>query len=399
MEITVKKSIPKGIISAPPSKSIAHRALILGAFSKSSIIENIEFSEDIKATIGCLKALGANVVCEKNYVKIGGLNLNNIKDNVVLFANESGSTLRFLIPVCLLSGKKITFKGTKKLISRPLDEYEKICKENGFLFEIGEDFVTVCGNPEINKISVSAQISSQFVTGFLLAFSLFSGEKTVEIKGEIGSKPYIDITLDVLNFFGVNTDFDGKTVKISGGKIKNTKYFVEADASNGAYLCGFDFLGEVGIENLNTETKQGDIEFLNMFEELRQGKREFNLKNHPDLAPLMFVLCCFFGKCEFIGTNRLKYKESDRVLAMKEELNKFNVELKDFGDRVIIDPSKINAPSVKLSSHNDHRIVMALCILCAKFGGEIENCEAVNKSFPDYFCKLREIGVEFSPNS
>ena len=145
MTTRIEKSRAVGSVTAPPSKSMAHRLLICGALSESSIVNNIAFSNDINATLGCLKALGADVKINKDTVEIGGLNPFDIKDGLSLDCNESGSTLRFMLPLCMLSDKKITLTGSERLFSRPLSIYEEIAKQNGILFEKTENSVTVCG--------------------------------------------------------------------------------------------------------------------------------------------------------------------------------------------------------------------------------------------------------------
>ena len=400
MNAEIKKSAPKGVLSAPPSKSFSHRSLILGAFSEKSIIRNLAFSDDINATLSCLQALGAKVKKGENYVLLGGLNLKNIKDGTLLSCRESGSTLRFLIPVCLLTGKKITLCGTEKLLSRPLDEYEKICREKGFLFEKEEKSLTVCGRLTPGEYILKSDLSSQFVTGMLLALSLIDAKSQITLSGETESRPYIDITLKCLRDFHVDACLSGNKITVIGkDKPENTDYTVEADASNAAYLEAFSFLGDVSVSGVSGDTVQGDIIYKDYFSGLRNGKREFNLKDCPDLAPVMFSLSCLFYGAVFYGTKRLALKESDRVSAMEKELKKFGVRFCKDEDSVRIFAENLTPPSEPLDGHNDHRIVMALSLLCAKFGGTVLGAEAVNKSFPDFFERISQIGIGVNKNA
>ncbi len=397
MRISVKKSLPFGTVTAPPSKSFAHRGLICGGFSQKSIIRNISFSEDIKATLSCLENLGADISLGENYAEIKGIDREKIKEGIELYCNESGSTLRFLIPICLLFDKEIILKGTEKLFSRPLDEYRKLCENNNFLFEKGKDCLTIKGCLKAGDYEISSEKSSQFVSGLLTALSLANGKSTVNIVGEIQSKPYIDITVDTINKFGVKIENDGNKYTVYGKNFfENRDFTVEDDCSNAAYLEAFSLLNtDVLIRGAANDSLQGDIVYKKMFCGLKNGERSFNLKNCPDLAPVMFSAACLFGVCEFEGTSRLKFKESDRSRAMQEELNKFGVFVEVSDDKVIINPQNIKTPTEVLSSHNDHRIVMALCLLCAKYGGVIEGAEAVNKSFPDFFEKLKELNIGY----
>ena len=391
----IKKSIPSGTVSAPPSKSFAHRALILGAFSDKSKIKNLSFSKDVEATLDCLKTLGAETEKGDGFVNIGGLKPEKIGEKISLACGESGSTLRFLIPVCLLTGRKIALCGTEKLLSRPLDEYEKICKDNGFIFEKSKDSVTVCGKIKAGRYSLRSDASSQFVTGLLLALSAIPGRSEISLSGEIESRPYIDITLKTMRDFGIDVLWeDEKTIAICGGKPENTEYTVEADASNAAYLEAFGLFGDVTVSGIKDDTVQGDIVYKKYFADLSGGKKEFDLKDCPDLAPVMFAACSLFGGARFTGTRRLAFKESDRVASMKEELSKFGAVLCSGEDMVEVFAEKLHAPSEPLFGHNDHRVVMALSLLCAKFGGSISGAEAVSKSFPDFFDKISELGIE-----
>ena len=400
MNITFEKSLPSGTLVCPPSKSYAHRALICGAFSKKSIIRNLSFSEDIKATVSCLKVLGANVEYKDNTVIIGGLDKSNIKDGLVLDCNESGSTLRFFIPICLTFGKKIVLKGSKRLLERPLDEYKKLCENNGFLFETNSDCVIVCGNLKNGEYIINSEVSSQFVTGMLLALSTIGGKSILKLSGNTESKPYINMTVDTLNRFGIKTENADNQIGISGlNETKSIDYTVEGDCSNGAYIECFNFInGSVNVEGINPKTIQGDYVYKKMFADIQNGIKSFDLKDCPDLGPIMFAVSCLFGGAEFKGTKRLKYKECDRSMAMKEELEKFGVKVYVSNDSVLINSVNIHKPNVPILSHNDHRIVMALSLLCAKYGGTISGAEAVNKSYPDFFSEISKIKVRFKQN-
>ncbi len=398
MDVIFEKSVANGKMTAPASKSFLHRALILGAFSDKSRIENVTYSEDVLATADCLKKLGADVLTGEDFIEIGGLNVQKTAENTELFCNESASTLRFLIPVCLLFGKKIKLFGTEKLFSRPLDEYEKIFENQNFLFEKTKNSITVCGLIKSGEFTVCAEISSQFVTGLLLALSLVDGKSVIKISGETESAPYIDITLNTLNQFGIKTEKNGNIITVFGSKkIKDTVFVCEKDATNSAYLEAFSFLdGNLSVKGADINTVQGDTIYKKMFSDLKNGKKAFDLRNCPDLAPLMFCVSCFTGTAEFKGINRLKFKESDRILSMKEELKKFGVSVIEENGKVIINPENIKAPNKDLSGHNDHRVVMALSLLSAKYGGKIKGAEAVNKSFPDFFKNLEKSGIKFT---
>lgn len=394
MTVTVKKSKAIGTIAAPPSKSQAHRLLICGALSGGSRIANVEYSNDISATLDCLKALGANIEKSGNTVTLGGLN-PRLNQNATLDCRESGSTLRFLIPLCMMSGNGITLTGTKRLFERNLKIYEKIAADNSILFQKGDNSITVCGRLKSGEYKVQGNISSQFISGLLFALPLIDGDSTLEITGEYESEPYVDLTIKALGDFGIKIEKCGRTYKISGNQryIEND-LTVEGDYSNAAFLDAFNLLGgNVNVTGLDKNSLQGDRVYREMFEGLKNGEKRFDLANCPDLAPVMFALAAVLGGAEFTGTRRLKIKESDRAAAMQTELSKLGIRVDVFENSVTVHGGKLQAPCETLCGHNDHRIVMALSILCSLTGGSIDEAESVAKSYPDYFEKIKSLGI------
>lgn len=400
MTIRVEKSKANGTVVAPPSKSVAHRALICGALTEKSIIKNIAMSKDIEATLSCLSSLGAKAEFISNdELIIGGLDFDNIPDDAILDCNESGSTLRFLIPLALLCGKKITFKGAERLMSRPLSVYEEIAKQKGFLFQKSEDKITLCGKLTAGFYEVAGDISSQFITGLILALSQIDGASQIKLTSELESASYVDITLGVMAEFGVDVKWEDNVFKIVGKPFDNREYTVEGDCSNAAFLDAFNLLGgNVTVSGLNADTLQGDRVYKEFFCDLKNGKKEFDLTDCPDLAPIMFALSAVYGGAKFYGTKRLAIKESDRAAAMAAELIKFGIKTEIFENSVEIFGGKLKTPSEILCGHNDHRIVMSLVTLCTLTGGTISGAEAVAKSFPDYFDKIKTLGIGITDN-
>ncbi len=394
MIVTIKKSKAAGTIAAPPSKSVAHRTLICGALSGGSEIKNIEYSNDILATLHCLEILGAKVKKCGNTVTLGGLN-PFVSKQATLDCGESGSTLRFLIPVCMLSGSKITLTGSNRLFERNLTIYEKIAKQNGILFEKCKNSLTVCGELKSGNYKIAGNISSQFVSGLLFALPLCDGDSTLEITGEYESEPYVDLTIKSLNDFGVVIEKHNRVYKIKGNqKYTAQNITVEGDYSNAAFLDGFNLLGgDVIVTGLDANSLQGDMIYKQMYNGLKSGKKQFDLSNCPDLAPVMFALSAVFGGARFTGTARLKIKESDRAAAMQTELSKFGIKV-DVGENdVTVHGGEPKTPTETLCGHNDHRIVMALSLLCSVTGGSINETQAVAKSYPDYFDKIKSLGI------
>lgn len=382
--------ILNGKIHAPPSKSVAHRYLIAAFLSGESTVKNIALSEDILATLDSLAALGAKISIKNDEVTI----IRTHEKSDILSCRESGSTLRFLIPLALKENRKITFFGAKKLFERPLDIYEKIASENGFLFEKGEGRLTLSGSLKSGTYNVRGDISSQFITGLLFALSSLEGDSTINIIPPFESRSYVLITIGVLAEFGVRAELFENTIKIKGGqKFAKKIVTVEGDYSNAAYLDAFNKSGSnIEIEGLS-ETQQGDAIYKKYFDELDDFS-ELDLSDCPDLAPILFCIAAIKKGAVFKGTKRLAMKESDRGKAMCDELSKFGIELKLSDNEISVCPSPIVRPKTALNSHNDHRIVMALSFLLCITGGEICGAEAVKKSFPDYFDKIKTLGAK-----
>lgn len=394
MTVRIKKSSARGRVMAPPSKSIAHRALICAALSTESTVKGISESKDMEATLSVLQGLGAKVEKSGDTVTLGGL-LPEKTGGCTVNCGESGSTLRFFIPICLLSDKETVLTGTKKLISRPLDEYERICRESGLLFEKGADFVKVKGPLKSGHYKLSLSKSSQFMTGLLFALSCLEEDSMIEVTGKAESLSYVDLTLQTMADFGMDVTADGNKYFIKGSKkYKNREYTVEGDCSNAAFLEGLNFLGsEVTVDGISDNTVQGDRVYPELFEKIK-NREEICLEDCPDLAPVLFALAAHFGEGHFTGTRRLALKESDRVGSMKAELEKFGAVLSAEENRVDVSSGGLRTPDVKLFGHNDHRVVMALSLLCTVYGGEIEGAEAVSKSYPDFFEVISSLGIE-----
>ena len=203
MRVQIEPSVAKGNVSAPPSKSMAHRALICAALSDGASIDNVAYSKDISATLDCLLKMGAQVKQENDIVKIGGLDPFHIPEETRLYCNESGSTLRFFLPLCMLSGSKIILEGSERLLERPLTVYEDICKEKNIYFEKNRNSVTVCGKLTSGNYFVPGDVSSQFITGLLLALPLVEGDSCLTVTGKFESASYVDLTMSAMQKFGI----------------------------------------------------------------------------------------------------------------------------------------------------------------------------------------------------
>ena len=394
----IKPSKGKGIMEAPPSKSMAHRLLIGGGLAKGeSVIEGISSSEDMKATLDCLSAVGAKYRIDGDKVTITGADIRNIPEGAVLKCRESGSTLRFFIPICLLDGKTFTFTGSEKLLSRPLSVYEEIFRKQGITFEAAPDKITLGGKLESGTYKIKGNISSQFITGLLFVFPLMDEDSTIQLIPPVESCSYINLTIEALKTFGVDVFWkDDKTLYIPGRqsyKAVHTK--VEGDYSNAAFFEALNVLGsEIEITGLSEESQQGDRVYKKYFSLLEKGTPTINISDCPDLGPILFAVAAAKSGGVFTGTRRLKIKESDRASAMADELSKFGVAVTVHEDSVVVYPHDFHAPTEPLCGHNDHRIVMSCAVLSTITGGVTEGAEASAKSLPDFFDRLKKLGFE-----
>lgn len=397
MKIEIKPSTLCGEIIAPPSKSIAHRFLICGALSRGACrINGVSESDDMKATIGCLSSLGANVQREGDTVTIFcGLNQ---KKEVTLDCIESGSTLRFMIPVALASGaEKITFKGSERLIARGVEVYEEVFADKGVRIEKGKNEIVVSGTLESGNYVLRGDVSSQYVTGLMLSLATLNSDSTIEILPPVESRPYIDMTIAVLEKFGVKIEETEKNkFFVKGGqRFASGAYDVEGDWSNGAILFALNAFGSnVAVSGLDENSVQGDKVCVEIFRALEKGNATIDLSDCPDLAPIAFVVAAEKNGAKFTGTERLKIKESDRAAVMAEELAKFGARVDVFDDYVVVQKAELHASSKEIRSHNDHRIAMSLAVLMTKYGGVLDGAEAVKKSFPDFFDVMKRAGAK-----
>lgn len=391
-------SSANGKVLAPPSKSYAHRILISSALSKhDTTIDNVELSNDIIATLNCLKALGTSYEYDH---KLKSLKLsNNLVKSDLFDCIESGSTLRFMIPIAIVENGNATFTGTKRLMERGIGIYEEIFNEQGIKYSKDETSIKVEGKLNPGSYKVLGNVSSQFISGLLFSLPLLNGDSLIEIIPPIESIDYILITIDVLSRFGIKikNDLVNNRLFIKGNqKYLGINSVVEGDYSNAAFLDAFNYLGgNVYVDGLNELSLQGDKAYIKYFKTLKEfDMPTLDISNTIDLGPILFVMASLLNGAKFIGTKRLQIKESDRVKCVCDELVKFGVEYEIGDNYCIIKKSNLHKPTCMISSHNDHRLVMAFTVMLSKFGGVIENTEAVNKSFPTFFEVVRKLGIE-----
>ena len=397
MKVKILPSKTSGEVSAPPSKSFAHRYLIGSVLSCGKcVIKNIADSDDISATLSCIEQLGGSVTKDGNIVTVIPTNEKQI-ENAVFDCKESGSTLRFFIPVVLATGaKNCTFLGSERLLARGIKEYEKLFENSAVKIKSDKKSIEVNGTLSAGNYEISGEVSSQYTTGMLFALSVLDGKSTLKITGNAESRAYVDMTIKVLKDFGADiTETEKNFFEINGkGRLSPGEFTVEGDWSNAAFLIALSRLvGTISVSGLNENSVQGDRFCTAAFDALDGENAEIDLKDCPDLAPILFSYAAYKNGGKFINTRRLRVKESDRANVMAEELKKFGANVKVYENSVEIEKTQLKPPIVPLCGHNDHRIVMALSVLAAVFGAEIDGAEAVNKSYPDFFRVIKKAGV------
>jgi len=413
-----------GTIKIPPSKSVSHRAIISAGLAKGiSEISNVLLSQDMIATCQAIEAIGAEIEYkeEPDYrytLVIKGCDKVMLKADVI-DCNESGSTLRFIIPILLLQNQKVVVTGKGRLISRPMTPYYDLFREKSVDFEHlinGQDLpLAIKGQLTPGTYRLDGSVSSQFITGLLFALPLLQGDSVIEITSLLESKPYVDITIEVQKSFGITiTNEDNQRFFIKGNQCyKPSNYRVEGDFSQGAFWLTGGIIGEaIHCMDLNRHSKQGDkviVDILKAMGGILEINSEDilakNTKTHglvidvsqcPDLVPILGVLGSLSkGTTTIINGERLRYKESDRLMATADVLNTLGGKVTETKDGLIIEGvEKFTGGSVK--SHNDHRIAMAVAMASIASQGNIilEGAEAVNKSYPHFWEDFEKIGGE-----
>lgn len=401
MNISISPSRLAGTVKAPPSKSMAHRLLIAAGLAEgTSVIRGIADSEDVLATLDLLSALGATYQKTGDTVTVTGTDPRRAKVTGTPSCRECGSTLRFFIPLCLLSEKEITLTGSERLFARPLGVYEELCREQGLTFRREQNSVTLCGPLRSGEFTLRGDISSQFISGLLFALPLCDGDSTIRLLPPVESRSYIDMTLDALATFGVRAEWqDDLTLTIFGNQTYTAcQAQVEGDYSGAAFFLALRTLGmDVEVTDLPAHTRQGDRVCRDYFYALQKGAPTLSIRDCPDLGPILMAVAAARHGCVLTDTRRLAIKESDRGAAMAHELAKFGVSVTCDGNTIKVVGGMLRAPEAPLSGHNDHRIVMSIATLCTLVGGKIEGAEAVRKSLPDYFDSMNSLGLEIIP--
>lgn len=418
MKVRLSPSKLNGKITPPPSKSCFHRALICAAAAdKPTKIFASSFSKDIKATISCLTSLGARFEYGEDFVTV--YPIEDTKEECILDCNESGSTLRFMLPFAAALGRKCTFIGAERLGERPLLPLCRVLSENGVKVSYGESFLpcTIEGKLTGGTYEIEGNISSQFITGLLLALGVTGGGE-IRSTTPLESASYIDITTDIQKKFGITVEKKENSFIIpEGQKYTSPSVFTtEGDYSNAAFfLVAGALSGDDGLEvsSLYENTCQGDKAVVDVL--LKMGAKiireddkitvfksklsavEIDCSDIPDIVPILCVAAsAASGTTVFKNISRLRMKESDRVQTTAEMIN-------NLGGKIEFDENNIYVTGTTLkggtmSSANDHRIAMSSAVASLMCEGDviIEKAEAVEKSYPDFYEKFTQLGGKCS---
>lgn len=405
MDIKITPKMLKGTVTAPPSKSVAHRLLICAAFAKGeSVIKNISSSKDMQATIDCLRALGADIELKGDTAFIKGI--EQPAKTATLDCCESGSTLRFLIPAACALGTEATFVGEGRLPQRPITPFLETLPPHGAEFKYDNTMpFTVSGRLRAGVYEIRGDVSSQFITGLLLALPLCEGDSEIRITTALESKPYIDITIGAMKQFGVEAEQKGDTFIIKGGQSYNPQSLsVEGDHSQAAFFEAADALGaDIEILGLNVNSYQGDKKIIEIIREIvynsndRLSSFEVDVSDIPDLVPILAVLASFCeGRSRIYNAGRLRIKECDRLHAMAVSLNACGGRVEEKQEELIIEGVG-SLSGGEVPDFNDHRIPMAMSIAAMRCKAPliIRGAHSVAKSYPDYWQVYKSLGGEY----
>lgn len=403
VNLTILPQKLQGTLKIPSSKSVGHRMVIGAALAGGGKVENLTLSADIQATLEGIKALGADCCLEDGTAIVYGRR-QVIEETVVLDCNESGSTLRFLMPVAvaLCPEKKLIFKGKGRLLERPLEPYFQFFDQMGIRYSREKDSLIVQGTLTSGICKLSGKISSQFITGLLYALPLLEGESKIVITDTLESRGYVDMTLEVLRAFGVsvvNKDY-GEFVIPGGQGYRARNAVVEGDYSQAAFFYAANFIGSsVLLEGLNHDSSQGDRVVENILKDFAEkGDYELDVSDIPDLVPALAAAAAYrVGKeTRFVNGSRLRMKESDRIASTCSMLRSLGAYAEEGEDSITIRGQESLSGTGKRSVDccNDHRIAMAAAAAAVGCIGKVQllGAQCISKSYPAFWEDYRRLG-------
>ncbi len=406
MDVIFKPFTPCGTVKAPPSKSDVHRAIICAALSGGiCTISPVALSDDIKATIRCVESLGASAKTDGGVLTIDGSRMFENK-TAQLDCGESGSTLRFMIPVAAAGGVTATFTGSGRLPERPIGIYTEALPKAGIEFDCDSGLpLTISGKLKGGVFRIPGNVSSQFISGLLFALPLLKQDSDIVLTSPVQSVGYINMTIRTMELFGIEVDATDTGWHVRGCQhYIPSDYKTDGDWSQAAfYMVAGAIGGEITVDGVNTDSAQGDrkiAEILREFgaEVIQDATRitvkkselsavDIDAKNIPDLVPVLAVCAAFAkGKTTIYNAERLRIKESDRLKTTAELLGRLGARVKELEDGLEIEGTAL-LNGGKANGYNDHRIVMSAAVCAARCNSKIICTDAlsVNKSYPDFY--------------
>lgn len=413
MTVTIQPHPLRGAVTPPPSKSQSHRLLIAAALADGvSSLHNMAHSKDIDATVRCLEELGAEIVWSGSTVRVTGIGASAMSPLRRMAlprfdCGESGSTLRFLIPVALAVCGGGIFTGQGRLMERPLEPYFEIFREKGIFYELKDGVLTVRGRLTAGEYRLAGNVSSQFFTGLLFALPLLDGASAIIPTTPLESVGYIRMTLAAMGQFGVEfpvTLSEPPCYCPAGNQIYTpAEVTAEGDWSQAAFWYAAKSLGnEVDIISMNEDSEQGDKVIAEHYVNLtKEGDLTIDVSDCPDLVPPLAVFSAVRnGTTRLVNGGRLRIKESDRLASVTDTLCKLGATVTEGEDFLIILGKSTLSGGVTVESHNDHRIVMMAAILATRCQAPIRivGAEAVEKSYPTFWNDYVNLGgcIEYS---
>lgn len=418
MKIRIDPGPSSGCVRVPSSKSLGHRAAICAMLARGeSVLTRLPDSQDMDATLDAAALWGAHVRRSGDTARIIGDLTGRTYRGETVFCRESGSTLRFLIPIFATRPGSAAFSGAGRLMDRPQDAYARLFARRGLPFAVEDGVLHISGPLQGGRYELDGSVSSQFISGLLFALPLLAEDSVLAVRPPFTSRSYAMLTCDMLARFGIRIRWiDENTCSIPGGQTyRPTDIVIDGDDSQAAFWAVLGAVNApVGIDGLARDSRQGDRVFADILQACgasarwEEGILSFSagaldsfcadLADCPDLGPILTVLALFCrGESHLCHAGRLRFKESDRIAAMESELRKLGADIFSGADDIYIRGGRPLVPTAVLHGHNDHRIVMALAIAATRARSPviIDGAEAVRKSYPGFWEDLRRTGIRW----
>ncbi len=401
MDIKVSPSRLKGSVRIPSSKSLSHRNIIAAALAQgTSVVRDVTSSKDIEVTCSAMRAFGAQITADNDTYTVNGI--GSVASDAVCDCGESGSTLRFIIPIAAALGINTRFEGHGKLPQRPITPYIREFSKKGISFDREAGLpMNMSGRLSSGIFELEGDISSQFVTGLLFALPLLDGNSWIRLLSPLQSRPYADMTIETLRIFGIKVDTVDDGFEIAGGQSYSpADVSTEGDYSQAAFFYTANAFGaDIDISGLSSNSAQGDRTITDIIGNARRedGFAGFtqDVSDIPDLVPILAVFGSLCGQTSRLtNAQRLRIKESDRLVSTADMINSMGGNVRIAGDSLEIDHIPLFHGGV-VDSYNDHRIVMAAAIAASMYSDSpviIKDAQAVSKSYPTFFDDLRSLG-------